>query len=112
MHSATSLIEHLRSHPCQGFTAKPRYNRLGNFVELYWEDADCFADPQEHGFHLMRAMDDRRVVGVKIHGVSTMVEAGLSALAAELAAKSKEITQRFERLRKVDSETMRMIVDI
>lgn len=67
-------------HKCKGFTPIPRYNLEGDFIELYWEDANTYGEAQDNNFSLMRAMDDHRIVGVKVYGIKRLTEVSAQLL--------------------------------
>lgn len=68
------IAEYIRTHKYKGFKPVPHYNRDGKNIELYWEDKDCYADPLNSQVTLMKAMDDHRVVGVKIYSIPSLVK--------------------------------------
>ncbi len=68
-----TLDEYMESHrgrPRGPFQARPFYSRLGDFLSVYFEDADCYAETVNDGLVVYRAMDDKRVVGCKVIGVT------------------------------------------
>lgn len=69
-----TLLEYLKGRKCQTFRPHVVYHPSGDFIEVYWEDVFCIAEPHDD-FILMRA-EDGRVVGCKIgYGISRMIEA-------------------------------------
>ena len=54
------------------FVPRVLHNRVGDFLELYWENVRAYCDPLDKAacFDLLRAVEDKRVVGVKVYGVS------------------------------------------
>lgn len=72
-----ALAEYIRAHPCKGFRPKLIYHELGDFLEYYWENADCYAEGTPFvGLVTMRAMNDQRVVGFKVFGAKELGHMG------------------------------------
>lgn len=69
-----NLKEYISEHPCQGFKAVPHYNKIGNFIELYWEDVDCYSETLNGQVTLIKATNDSRVVGVKIYKAESFIK--------------------------------------
>ena len=79
MTASDELWEYIKSHSYRGprgadWNPMPYYSQIGDQIEYYWEDVDCYADgPLFGGVVAMRAMDDSRIVGFKIRNVSELV---------------------------------------
>ncbi len=52
----------------------PFYNIDGNCIEVYWDNDSAYGETVGN-VTLMRAQNDKRVVGVVIHRVSRLLEA-------------------------------------
>ena len=59
------------------FVSKPHVVVDLDWANWFFEDCKCYLDasPHSHSVELYRAFDDNRVVGVRIYGVSKIVEA-------------------------------------
>jgi hypothetical protein len=59
------------------FKPLPHYNRVGDQIEWYWKDAECYAEwVQVDGVNVgavMRSMATGEVVGVKVFGAKDML---------------------------------------
>lgn len=77
-----TIADYLKAHPCKGFKPVPMYSSEGDFLTLYFEDALCHTTllPGTEIVEVERAMDDNRIVGVKLYGVSKL---GLLSLTDE-----------------------------
>ena len=63
----------------QGVVPRPHYFKDGDFVEWYWSDACCYAEPiliegLEVGT-VMRSQETKEAVGVQIFGIARLLEA-------------------------------------
>ena len=67
------IEKYIKEHPYQGFKSIPRFSIEGDFIEYYIEDVDCYAKQIGTYCALMLAMDDHRVVGVKLYGIKETI---------------------------------------
>lgn len=51
----------------------PRYSAAGDMLEVHFEDVPAFADQIAPTITLLRAMSDKRVVGVKVFDVKAVI---------------------------------------
>ncbi len=69
------LAQWMRDHPHKGFKPMPILNKLGNCIEWYWKDEQAYAESVHvDGVwigSLLRSMETKEVVGVKIFLEST-----------------------------------------
>jgi hypothetical protein len=68
------LRQWIDDHPPGEFKPTPFYNRDGDMIEVYFEDADAYGDVTfSKEFVVMRAQGDGRIVGIKIHRVKALL---------------------------------------
>ena len=67
------LEEDLKNRPRGPFKPVLRYSRIGDMVEIHFEEDPAFAVQVNEYLTLLRAFSDRRLVGVKIFGVGPLV---------------------------------------
>ena len=79
------------------FTSRPTYTDVGDCVELYFEDADCYADRVDCWLTLYRAFDDRRVVGFMLKNIKTLLSR-FDALGLECRVRAQSCTLRVHAL--------------
>lgn len=75
-----SLAEYLKGKTPGPFRIMPCYFIDGDFLTVYFEDADCYTEDLEPGVAIARAMDGNRIVGVKVYGVSDLVRKAFEAM--------------------------------
>jgi len=73
------LSDYLRSCKPGPFKAAPVYSPAGDYLIIYFEDVQHFTDPLTPDVEIIRADADRRIVGVKVHGVRGLIAAAQSA---------------------------------
>lgn len=71
-----NLHEYLRTYRPGPFKPIPYYSVIGNFVECYVADVDCYAEQVNEQLTVMRSFADNSVVGVKIYGARELIEKG------------------------------------
>jgi hypothetical protein len=69
-----TIGEYIRTHPAQGFTPGPRYFPAGDFLAVYWSDERCVAETVAPGVHVERSLATGEIVGVKVYGVSRVIQ--------------------------------------
>jgi hypothetical protein len=62
-----NLREYIQTHKCQGFVPSLRYSATGDQFWLYFTDAPSFAEELCEGVTVLRCMESKAVVGVKIN---------------------------------------------
>lgn len=71
--SLSELSDYIKSMPpCGEFKPEAFYNREGDMIEVYFENASCYAERMGN-FTVERSQHDNRIVGVKIHGVKSLI---------------------------------------
>lgn len=74
-----TVRDFIRSRPPKGFKPCPFYSRESDTLSVNFEGADSYAESlcgSGGMVTLMRAFDDGRIVGVKIHDASLIVTEG------------------------------------
>jgi hypothetical protein len=67
------LRDYLRSRAPGPFKPAAHYSHNGDMLEVYFEDVPAYSENLTPDIVLIRADDDRRVVGVKVFGVANLV---------------------------------------
>lgn len=67
------LREYLDANRPSRFRPSPFYSEAGDFLTVYFENVEGYADPLTGEITLIRDMQDNRIVGVKIYGVRKVV---------------------------------------
>ncbi len=71
----SDLAQWIKDYPVPSdFVFKPivHWNRDGNFLEAYWKDDSCYAEPVGE-LTLMRSHETDEVVGIQIHRVTKQI---------------------------------------
>lgn len=76
-----TLREYMRGRRPKGFRPVPVYSVEGDQLTAYFEGVDCYAENLTPDIVVERAMDDGRIVGVKIRGVRELVRGAVAARA-------------------------------
>lgn len=71
---ANELTEYLKTHPAQGFTARPQYFADGDFVSFFLADERCYARRVDSLLTLYHSMETHEIVGCKIKGVRRLLQ--------------------------------------
>ncbi len=69
-----TISENIRTHPLQGFAPGVTYFPDGDFLAVYWSDEQCVAETVAPGVHIERSEATGEVVGVKVYGVSQVIQ--------------------------------------
>ena len=60
--------------PTPSFKPLPVYSHVGDLLKLYWDNEPGYAEQINPYVTLIRAFSDKRIVGVKIGGILTLVK--------------------------------------
>jgi hypothetical protein len=72
---ADQIIEYLKENPPLGFHPLPFYSAAGEFLSMFFEDEDHYAERIDQVLTVYRSMRTQRLVGFKINGARRILEA-------------------------------------
>lgn len=74
MDATMSLVERLKTDKHQGFNSRPRYYSHGDYVTYFIDPARCHARRLNSLVTVYTAVDDGRLVGCKLKGITKLME--------------------------------------
>lgn len=71
IHEPTNELErYIMEHPCIGpFKSVPHYSKIGDFVNLYFEDVFCYTEHYDNNDVDVHRNLQGKIVGIKFYGV-------------------------------------------
>lgn len=92
LESLKDYMKRMGPPPERPFEPKAMYFEQGDFLYVFFEDADHFHESHGPAMDLLRAFSDKRIIGAKLHQFSEVKGAPeYRALASKLAACLREV---------------------